>query len=627
MFFNRTNLNKLKELVSQRLLLSQEQLIYNYTQKCSYTDVKMKWKKDSSYDSIEIIHGSQELKPLISLKNCIANEPEGCIPIHSVSKRGLELGVPIKVARFLRQYPSVFEEYIGPKYNLPWFRLTPEAISLNKEERAVYEDQRSDLVKRLKKLIMMTREKKIPLKIIQGVQWYLGLPEDLLQNLEQYLDSSFKLVEMEDGLRGLGVDTEERMLSLIQKNAIKRGVYLEGSSMPLAIPLFPSKGLRLKRKISNWLNEFQQLPYVSPYEDSSHLNPNTDVSEKRVVGVLHELLSLFVEYSAERKKLLCLRTHLGLPQKFYRAFERHPHIFYLSLRNKTCTVLLKEAYSGDSAIETHPILKVREKYIRLMRKSHAIIKQRRQKGRSSELHGVNLDSEAEIEAAAKGYPIRPTTYNKLLQTHSIFSNSLNYYCLFDQAAVRQFLHPTCRKSHVPPSSPILQLNTSQKVVFNRSHNNQFTNKLSELISSNQISTVVSSKAASKNDNIVRADDEDGVSLGTMKLPSNIDIPRFESLLFQWANSLCQGANLPLPVPLKVDKITGGARLGFITIGDGETEVPVYIDCLVFPATDGSGPIFRAIRNGAMKDQSPPGEPRIMQSLLLALKKSVEIARV
>lgn len=77
----------------------------------------------------------------------------------------------------------------------------------------------------------------------------------------------------------------------------------------------------------------------------------------------------------------------------------------------------------------------------------------------------------------------------------------------------------------------------------------------------------------------------------------------------------------------MDKIAGGARLGFITIGDGKTEVLVYIDCLIFPATDGSGPVFRAIRNGALKDQPPPGEPRIMRSLLQALKKSVEIARV
>ncbi|KAK7392636.1 hypothetical protein VNO78_21080 [Psophocarpus tetragonolobus] len=122
--------------------------------------------------------------------------------------------------------------------------------------------------------------------------------------------------------------------------------------------------------------------------------------------------------------------------------------------------------------------------------------------------------------------------------------------------------------------------------------------------------------------------DDGVSLGTMKLPLDTDLQRFDSLLFQWANSLCQGANLPLPVPLKVDKIPGGARLGFITIGDGgKVEVPVHIDCLVFPPTENSAPIFRAIRNGPLKDKAPPGEPRIMRSLLQALQKSVEIARL
>ncbi|KAK9122827.1 hypothetical protein Sjap_012429 [Stephania japonica] len=124
--------------------------------------------------------------------------------------------------------------------------------------------------------------------------------------------------------------------------------------------------------------------------------------------------------------------------------------------------------------------------------------------------------------------------------------------------------------------------------------------------------------------------EEGVSLGTMKLPSDTDISRFETLLFQWANSLCQGANLPLPVPLKVDKIKGGVRLGFIIIGDGKTEVPVYIDCLVFPARaddKASRPFFRAVRNGPKRDEAPPGEPRIMRSLLQALQKSVEIARV
>lgn len=42
------------------------------------------------------------------------------------------------------------------------------------------------------------------------------------------------------------------------------------------------------------------------------------------------------------------------------------------------------------------------------------------------------------------------------------------------------------------------------------------------------------KSSQENDGIVAADDdnEDGVSLGTLKLPGNTDLNRFESLLFQ-----------------------------------------------------------------------------------------------
>ncbi|KAL3628263.1 hypothetical protein CASFOL_027309 [Castilleja foliolosa] len=137
--------------------------------------------------------------------------------------------------------------------------------------------------------------------------------------------------------------------------------------------------------------------------------------------------------------------------------------------------------------------------------------------------------------------------------------------------------------------------------------------------------IVSSKASSSADSF--STNEDGVSLGTMKLPANTDVARFETLLFQWGNSLCQGANLPLAMPLKVDKIPNGARLGFIDIGDGDTEVLVYIDCLVFPGSENTAPMFRAIRNGPKKGQPPPGEPRIMRSLMDALRKCVEIARI
>uniref|UniRef100_A0A6N2M122 PORR domain-containing protein n=1 Tax=Salix viminalis TaxID=40686 RepID=A0A6N2M122_SALVM len=141
----------------------------------------MKWKKDHYLDSIDHIHMSIQLKPIISLKNVIAQNPNGCVPISDVSKKGLHFDVKVKVARFLRQYPSIFEEFTGPQYNLPWFRLTQEAVEIDREERKLYENCKEDLRERLKKFILMSKQKVLPLKVIQGMLWYLGLPEDFLE--------------------------------------------------------------------------------------------------------------------------------------------------------------------------------------------------------------------------------------------------------------------------------------------------------------------------------------------------------------------------------------------------------------------------------------------------------------
>ncbi|KAE8710041.1 Cysteine proteinases superfamily protein, putative isoform 1 [Hibiscus syriacus] len=210
--------------------------------------------------------------------------------------------------------------------------LTPEAAEIDREEKMVFKEGKEDLKDRLKRFVLMSKGKVLPLKIIKGMAWMT-------------IESN-----------------GEKVLSTMQRNAMENGVYFGGTLEGIEFPLFPSKGLRLRRKIESWLNEFQKLPYVSPYEDFSHLDPDSDFAEKRVVGILHELLSLFVEHSAERKKLLCLKKYFGLPQKVHKAFERHPHMFYLSFKNKTCTAILKEAHCGNSSIERHPLLVVRKKY-------------------------------------------------------------------------------------------------------------------------------------------------------------------------------------------------------------------------------------------------------------------------
>lgn len=362
------------------------------TQRSPYVVVKTKRKKDPSLDGIEVINRSKELRVICSLMAIMMASPEpgNAIPISAVSKMDRILEIPTRVATFLRRFPSFFEEFVGPQHNLPWFKPTAAAAELHGEEQLLFEQHREELVDRVQRLIFMSREKRLPLQIVQGMQWYLGLPGDFTTRAEEFSQGKLRLVQIGDGgtwLTAAG-SAGERILSALQRAAMKKKEKTTGdpSEPPSAIafPLFPSKGVRLKQKIIAWLEDFQRIPYVSPYEDPSSLHPGGRIAEKRLAGVLHELLSLFVDCSAERRKILCLRKHLGLSHKFYKAFEHHPHVFYLLLKNNTCTVVLKEPYCGiaaESGIEPHPLLDLRKKYVGLMIASGLILRDRRRRGR------------------------------------------------------------------------------------------------------------------------------------------------------------------------------------------------------------------------------------------------------
>uniref|UniRef100_A0A0D9VZW4 PORR domain-containing protein n=1 Tax=Leersia perrieri TaxID=77586 RepID=A0A0D9VZW4_9ORYZ len=355
-------------------------------QSMAYVDVKMRWKKDASFDAVPVLSHAGDLRPLVSLAGLLSPSPA---PVSAVSKLRRSLETPDRrVASFLRRFPAAFVESVGPEHNHPWFRLSDPAARLLREEREVFAARRADVTSRLRRLLLMVPSHRLPLRVAQGMLWHLGLPEDYFRCRDYDIaQDGFRILtfgdsvcrdEEDDGKELLLIDNgedQELPKSVLEMDALRRF----GSTDVVPIPLFQSKGLRLKRKIEVWMEGFQKLPYVSPYEDFSGIDRCSDVSEKRVVGVLHELLSLFVTCSAERRRLLCLRQHLGLPQKFHRVFERHPHVFYLLLKEKTCFVVLKEAYmaGGDTAIQEHPMLEVRRKYAGLMEESREIIRCRR----------------------------------------------------------------------------------------------------------------------------------------------------------------------------------------------------------------------------------------------------------
>uniref|UniRef100_A0A0A9BW43 PORR domain-containing protein n=1 Tax=Arundo donax TaxID=35708 RepID=A0A0A9BW43_ARUDO len=113
---------------------------------------------------------------------------------------------------------------------------------------------------------------------------------------------------------------------------------------------FP-RGYGGMKKVRAWMEEFHQLPYISPYDDASGIDPDSNIYEKRNVGLLHELFGLTVHKMVRRNAIGLLREELGLPHRFTRLFTRYPGVFYLSLKCKTTTVVLREGYERGKLVE------------------------------------------------------------------------------------------------------------------------------------------------------------------------------------------------------------------------------------------------------------------------------------
>ncbi|CAK9185407.1 unnamed protein product [Ilex paraguariensis] len=346
---------------------------FNYQQTKGLVNVKLKWVKDRVLDSV--VAGGRELRAVSLLVSIIASNPQCCVPLYHFSRCRGQLGLPqnTKISTFTRKYPSIFEEVHLPNNGgtrVPWFRLTPQALSLHQEEVRVVEECQMGLVDRLRKLLMLTKDRTLPLQTIDQLKWDLGLPFDYMNSLILQYPELFSVVSLPDNRFGLKllVWDDGFAVSQLEKNALVQGREGDGRNGTLAFSIGFTRGFGLKRKCMEWLEEWQKLPYTSPYTDSSHLDPRTDVSEKRIVGVFHELLHLTIQKKTERKNVSNLRKPLDLPQKFTKVFERHPGIFYISKKCDTQTVVLREAYDRHRLIEKHPLTDIRERYASLMEK-------------------------------------------------------------------------------------------------------------------------------------------------------------------------------------------------------------------------------------------------------------------
>lgn len=217
---------------------------------------------------------------------------------------------------------------------------------------------------------MLSPYRRLPLSLIDRLRWDLGLPCDFVRSLLPDFPDYFQ-ISPSPSRNSLDIELvwyrKDLAVSSLEHYAMRTGGYKKGT--PLAFPLHFSRGFELEKKVRKWLDEWQKLPYISPYESGSNLPPKSDLMEKWIVGTLHEVLSLLIAKKTDKENLIILGKHLGLPSEFRKVISQHPGIFYLSNKLKMQTVVLREAYRRDLLIEKHPMMGIRYQYIHLMHKN------------------------------------------------------------------------------------------------------------------------------------------------------------------------------------------------------------------------------------------------------------------
>ncbi|XP_074331998.1 protein WHAT'S THIS FACTOR 9, mitochondrial-like isoform X1 [Apium graveolens] len=335
---------------------------YLYHHRRTFIDARIKWVRDPYLD--HAVEKEKNLKQLLSLKNIILFHHSKTLAVAAVSGH---LKLPTTPTKFIDKYPSVFNHFLSLKpFSHPQVRLTKHALSLHKLETLILNSPKGkiDSAQRLAKLLMLTKRKKLPLFVIDKLKFDLGLPYNYVLDLVPDFPDYFQICSIENFGFGLELVSWRKDLafSVMEMRVGEKG------RRPIRFSMNLPRGFDLQKKVRDWVFEWNNLPYISPYEDASYLGPNTDQAEKWTVAVLHELLHLCVSKKTEIDNVCCLGDYLGFGTRFKKALKHHPGIFYMSNKIRTQTVVLREVYRKAALVDVHPLMEMRYRYIDLMNK-------------------------------------------------------------------------------------------------------------------------------------------------------------------------------------------------------------------------------------------------------------------
>ncbi|KAJ6806602.1 uncharacterized protein M6B38_325955 [Iris pallida] len=164
---------------------------WRLSQRATLVNMKLKWVKDRNLDSV--VAREKRLRPTHHLIEEISDRPSAAARAQDLSTR---LRVPI--ATFVRRFPSLF--FYTPSSDR--IGLTDDASRLRREELdVIHEIEAADLVDHLRKLLMMTKGRRLPIHTIQQLHWDMGLPHDFYCTLVPRFSHFFRTFQPPDDER------------------------------------------------------------------------------------------------------------------------------------------------------------------------------------------------------------------------------------------------------------------------------------------------------------------------------------------------------------------------------------------------------------------------------------------
>jgi hypothetical protein len=369
------------------------------------SSLKVVWRKDRKLD--QAIENDKRYKLCYRVVKEVLNEPGQVIPLRYLEKRRERMRLKVRIPTFLTGNPGLFDSYydrIKPRTNLvPFLRVSRRLKEFLEEERRIYGEHEPWIVSKLCKLLMMSKDKVLSVDKLVHVKREFGFPNDFLVNLVPKYPQYFRL----SGCPGEG----KSFLELVSwnnefaKSVIERRAEEESRLTGIRVrPNFNVKlpvGFFLRKEMREWIRDWMELDYVSPYEDVSHLDQASREMEKRTVGVFHELLSLSLHKRVPVPILGKFSDEYRFSNAFSSAFTRHSGIFYLSLKGGIETAMLREAYKDDALIDWDPLLEIKDKFAALLEEGW------RERAERLRFHREEVKKNREMMAVRSGEYDRP----------------------------------------------------------------------------------------------------------------------------------------------------------------------------------------------------------------------------